>query len=75
MGRRVSLYDGPLSCALLILMGSVLWAPIWYVVYSWHVLGSRLGAHHRIYSGILGDLRHVEPNREGPVAWLWSRES
>ena len=28
-----------------ILVGSVPWAPIWYMVYKWCVVGSRLGAH------------------------------
>ena len=28
-------------------MGSVLWAPFWFIVYHGYVLGSRLGAHTR----------------------------
>ena len=31
--------NGYLLRAPLIVVGSVLWAPIWYVVYSWYVLG------------------------------------
>ena len=36
---------GPLLWDPLILVGSVLWAPILYMVYSWYILESRLGTH------------------------------
>ena len=47
------LSDGPLLWAPLILVGSVLWALIWYMVYSWYVLGSRLGAHRKALGVLL----------------------
>ena len=34
-------------------MGSVLWAPVLYIVNSWYVLGSILGTHRKT-SGIQG---------------------
>ena len=35
---------GPLIWAPLILVGSVLWAPVLNMVYNWYMLGSKLGA-------------------------------
>ena len=46
--------------AFVSLVGSVLWAPILYMVYSWYVFGSGSGAHRKT----LGEV-FVDPCGEG----------
>ena len=55
---------GPLLWAPLILLGPVLWAAVLYVVHSWYVLGTKLGARRGACRNILG-FRNV-PN---PCVW------